>query len=218
MLLGRKVRGADGAHLAGLDQPVIGLERLFLRRRHVGPVRLVEVDMVGLQPGQRFLDRLDHVARLEADLARRHFRAELGEHQHLGAVAARLHPVAQHRLGLALAIDVGRVDGGKSGIKKGVKDAEGRCLLERPAQHIAAKHQRFKRKIGAAEAALGHGESPGVRQGLTSRTNNAASLAPPGAPDQRRDGNAMPKSAPQRVARCARACLRWINIRIWRLA
>ena len=53
---GRPQRGED-ADLAGTDEFVQRIHHLVIGRIMVGPVRLVEVDIVGLQPLQRSLDR-----------------------------------------------------------------------------------------------------------------------------------------------------------------
>src|SRR5665647_40900 len=58
--------GADVAHLAGLDHVVERFHRLFARRLGVEAVDLVEVDVVGAQPGQRGVDLLHHRAARQA--------------------------------------------------------------------------------------------------------------------------------------------------------
>ena len=59
----RERRRADGAHLAGLHQLVERLQRLVDRCVGIGPVHLVQVDVVGVQPTQAGLARLHHPAR-----------------------------------------------------------------------------------------------------------------------------------------------------------
>ena len=60
-LPGREVRAAEVAHLALAHQIVEGPQRLLERRLRIGRVRLVEVDVVGLQPAQAILDGLEDV-------------------------------------------------------------------------------------------------------------------------------------------------------------
>src|SRR5262249_57759204 len=55
------VRAAEVAHLALAHQVVEGAERLLERRLTVVPVRLVEIDVVGLEPPQRGLHALHDV-------------------------------------------------------------------------------------------------------------------------------------------------------------
>jgi hypothetical protein len=99
-----EVRGADGAHLAGLHEVVEGTQRVLERRVGVVVVRLVEVDVVGLQALERGLDRLADVGRREPDLAFAHRLAELGGQHHAAALAALLEPLADDGLGLAAAV------------------------------------------------------------------------------------------------------------------
>src|SRR5262249_47568044 len=60
------VGGADVAHLALAHQVVEGAERLRERRLAIVPVRLVEIDVVRLQPAQRGLHTLDDVLTRQA--------------------------------------------------------------------------------------------------------------------------------------------------------
>ncbi len=55
------VGGADGAHLALPDELVVGRQRFLQRRVLVVGVRLVEIDIVGLQTLQRVLDALQNI-------------------------------------------------------------------------------------------------------------------------------------------------------------
>ena len=93
---GRVVGRADIAHLALPYQVVEGAQGLVQRGLPVVGVRLVEVDVVGLQAGQRGLDGVHDVAAREALVVRpvAHRSAHLrGDHQAV-AVAALLHPPA----------------------------------------------------------------------------------------------------------------------------
>ena len=158
-----QVRGAAPADLALLDQALIGPERLVERRRHVGPVGEVEIDRVGLKALQRGFRRLLDVARLEAFLALAHRRADLGDDNDAAAVPARLHPFADDRLGFAAhiardpgRIDIGGVDGVEAGRRKAIQHRERGLLVRRPAEHIAAEHERGDGKISASQTAKLH--------------------------------------------------------------
>ena len=101
-----EVRAADVAHLALVDQLGQRSERLRDRRHVVGPVQLVEVDVVGLQPAQARLHRAADVATRAAYavvLAVRalHVHPELGGHDEL--VAATLERLPEHLLAAARA-------------------------------------------------------------------------------------------------------------------
>ena len=54
-LVGQEVGAADVADLAGVDEVVEGAQRLVDRRRRVGRVQLIEVDVVGAESPQRGL-------------------------------------------------------------------------------------------------------------------------------------------------------------------
>ena len=129
---GAFVRQADMADFAGLDQ--FGQRRQRLFDRHavmlrlvlvgadaetvgdaVGPVDLVEVDVVGLQPRQAGLDRREEVGAIQPRLAIAHPAEAAGRRtddlageDHPVALAARLEPAADHLLRLAVGVGGGR--------------------------------------------------------------------------------------------------------------
>ncbi|MGY4318905.1 hypothetical protein ACVWW1_008232 [Bradyrhizobium sp. JR3.5] len=147
----------------GLDQFVIGRERLFLRCGLIVLMGLVEIDVVGLQPPQRVLDGARDVVRLQADIAASHVHADLGGEDDAVAVAAHLHPLADDRLGLAAVmarhparIDVGRIEERQSMLQHGVEQAKRRRLVHRPAEHIAAEAEGRDGEAGTAERAMLH--------------------------------------------------------------
>src|SRR5258705_7778599 len=55
-----KVADSDGANLALLEQGAHGLGRFFNRHQRVGPVDLVDVDIVCPQPAEGILDLLEN--------------------------------------------------------------------------------------------------------------------------------------------------------------
>ncbi len=119
---------------------------------------LVEVDDVGLQPRQRAVHGLHHVATRQS-LPFRHRVAELGGDQHLLATAAALgDPVPQHGFGLAArmswrpaGIDVGGVDQVEAMVDEGVQQLEAPRRVGGPAEHIAAERPRGDLKPRPAE-------------------------------------------------------------------
>jgi hypothetical protein len=118
-LLGGPLRDADVERLAGADEVGERLHRLLERRLVVEAVRLVEVDVVGLQPLQRAVDRLhDVLARQAAVVGPGAGRpVDLGEDlQRLAPLA--LERLAEHRLGLGVGVDVGGVEGGDADVER----------------------------------------------------------------------------------------------------
>ncbi|MNG30896.1 hypothetical protein D3C84_1166040 [compost metagenome] len=76
------------------------------------------------------------------------------------AVATRLQPFPDHGLGLALAIDVCGINGGKALIDEGVEHGKSGLLVHRPAEDIAPEHQGFDDEFTASERAAIHDASP----------------------------------------------------------
>ena len=119
---GGEIRAADVAHLAGAHEIVERAQRLLDRGERVGPVDLVEVEPVGLQPLQARLDGGHDVAARAAFLfAVVHRHAEFrGKHDVLAPVAQHL---AEHGLRAAApAIDVGRIEQRDPGVERLVDD------------------------------------------------------------------------------------------------
>lgn len=127
---GRLIRKPDVAHLASLHQAVERVERLLDRdlvgmrlargaakQRHgaIGPVKLIEIDIVRLKPPQRAFDGLVDVARVEAGGLAVGTEPGIGaasddlrREDHLVAGAAALEPAAEDLLGRALRLRLGR--------------------------------------------------------------------------------------------------------------
>ena len=128
----RHVGGPDRAHLARGNQRSVGLHGFFRRRDLIIEMGLVEIDIVGLQtPERRFAFAQDVI--LPEATAFAHVLADFGGDQHLVALAAFLHPVADDCFGLAAwmardpaRIAVGCVDGVEACVDKGIEDFE-RC-------------------------------------------------------------------------------------------
>ena len=110
-LLGPPLRHADVQHLAGAHEVVEGAQRLLERRLVVEAVRLVEVDVVGLQPLQRRVAALHDVLARQAAVV----LARAGRPVHLGEDLEALAPgalerLAEDRLGLGLRVHVSGVE------------------------------------------------------------------------------------------------------------
>lgn len=93
------------------------------RHQPVGKVDLVEIDIVGAEPVQRLVDRVEDIRAHEprrpaaAEPVVRRAADHLGRQHHAVAVVARLHPRADDALGASLRfgfrrdrIELGRVD------------------------------------------------------------------------------------------------------------
>lgn len=121
----RQIRGADRPDLPGPHEVGERGEGLLDIGVRVGVVDLVKVDVVGPQPLQRSLDRLDDptpgTAAAVGALA--HRSVELGRQHDL--VAASLECLSDDLLGLAVAVHIGGVD-------------EVDALVQRPVDHAHA--------------------------------------------------------------------------------
>ena len=99
---GRPLRHADVVDLAGPHEVVEGPQGLFERRLHVVAVRLEQVEVVGAEPLQRALARLDDVLAREPPVV----RVRTGRPEDLGEDLDRVAPhpaerLAEDALGLA---------------------------------------------------------------------------------------------------------------------
>lgn len=147
-----EVAGADGAHLARVDEPLVGAQGICLRYGGVERVREVHVDVVGAQARQRCADGLRDVGGRQAFTGRRvggGALAHLGHDLHALALrgAAGAQPGADDAFRLAAlvaghpaAVDVGGVDGGQARVDQAVEHGKAGGLVGRPAQHVAAKN------------------------------------------------------------------------------
>ena len=120
-VLGRERRVAEVADLALVHEVAQRAERLVDVGVLVGPVDLVEVDVVGAQPPQAVLALLEDPAAGPAVHVRvlAHRPHELGrEHDAVAPVRDRL---ADDLLGLAGGVDVGGVDEVDAGFERAVR-------------------------------------------------------------------------------------------------
>ncbi len=119
---GGEHRGAPVADEAALDEGAEGLDGLLDRCGRVGPVQLVEVDVVGAEAAEALLARRGDPRRRQAlALDRRlHREADLGG-QHDLVATARDGP-ADQLLGHPVAVGVGGVDQVDAPVEGGVDD------------------------------------------------------------------------------------------------
>ena len=107
-LLRRPLAEAEEARLAGGDDLLERLNRLLDRDARVEAMRLVEVDVVGLQPPEQGVDLLGDVGGREPAVVRvvGHLAPHLGG-QHVSVARAAGEDLAPRGLGGAAAVDVG---------------------------------------------------------------------------------------------------------------
>jgi len=113
------------ADLAGPDETVERAQRLLQRGVRVERVRLVEVDRVNAEPGQRGLERPGEVPSGQPDAVRvgSHRETSLGgEHDGFGEVSRSVvEPTADDLLRDAGRVDIGSVDQGAAGLDETVQ-------------------------------------------------------------------------------------------------
>ena len=133
-------------------------------------VDLVEVDPVGAQPPQRVLDRPHDPAARVAPLVGvlTHRVVELRGEDHVVAPAAG-ERLADDLLGLALAIDVGRVDEVDPGVERRVDDPDRLVVVgvAPRAEHHRAKTELADRHAGATQLTMLHSLPPFRRRVLS---------------------------------------------------
>ena len=103
---------ADVAHFAGADEVVEGAKGLVLGYGQAGPVQLVEVDAVGLEPAQRVLTGFDDVIARDAPVIRplAHLAVDLGGQNDFVAPAVLFEGAADELLAFAVVVDIGSID------------------------------------------------------------------------------------------------------------
>ena len=119
-LVGGPLADADVERLARADDVGEGLHGLLQRRLGVVPVGLVDVDVVGPQPAQRAVDRLEDVLAGQAAVVG---ALRAGGPVDLGEDLQALPPLpgerlAEDALGLAVRVDVGGVERRDPGVER----------------------------------------------------------------------------------------------------
>src|SRR6266851_3172781 len=137
-----KIRHADIAHLALLDDVIEGAHRLFERRVDIRPMHQIDIDVIGLQVPQALLDRRHYPLTTAVAPVRRLVVAdpELGHHNDIAA--ARPERPRQRLLGDAHAIGFGSI--------KAVDAA-----VDRPLHRLA--------KLGLVDPAIGAADLPAAK-------------------------------------------------------
>ena len=156
---GAVIRDAEIAHLALAHQVAHRAHRLLQRRRMVLLVQIIDVDVVGAEPLQAFVGRLQHPAPRQP--------AAIGIVADRVGEFCREDPVvpvvgngaADHLLGLAAIIGVRGVDEVDAGLARFRHDPRRRRLVGRPAEHHGAQTDRRNLQAAAAELAVLHGWS-----------------------------------------------------------
>ena len=107
------------------------LERLLEGRRIVVEMRLIQVDVVGLQPPQRIVDGLSRYRRPDSPLPAPMSQPTLVAITTLSRLPRLLQPLADDGLGFAALvagrparIDVGGIDEVEAGVDEGVEQAK----------------------------------------------------------------------------------------------
>src|SRR5690606_8280858 len=140
------VRGADLAHQALANERVEPPRHVFERRLRFVAVGVIEVDIVGPQPFERLGELVGH--RLRGEVAGLAEHPGLGGNAHLAAYAARLQPLADHRLALAAdvaghpdRVSLRGVDHSPTVLVEAVEDREAGVLVGGEAEHVAAQDE-----------------------------------------------------------------------------
>jgi len=129
-------RGPEIADLAGLDDVVQRLHRLLDRRVRIEAVDLVEIDVVGTEPGQRCVDLLHHGSPGEPSTAGSvaHRLEELRREHDVITTGVRLEGAAHDLLGAAVPVDVGGVPEGDAELDRLSEDRLP-CLVAQGPRH-----------------------------------------------------------------------------------
>jgi len=160
----RVVARPDVAHLAGSHQVIQRAQRFVEWRVPVRGMRLVEIDVVGIQAAQAVLDGAHDVLAAEALAVRPvpHARAHLGRDHDLVARPGA-QPPADDALGDAAgiagcppAVDVRRVDEVDAGLPGAVEHTEGLLLGGSPAKRHRAQAQLADLQPGASQLTIFH--------------------------------------------------------------
>jgi len=156
---GMEVRGAERADLARIDQLAERGEHILLRHAVIVLMREIQVDAIDTEPLERGLGGGGDMGGCKFFAIRAREHADLGRDQDLVALARGLEPFADHRLGFAALmagrpgrIDIGCVDHRAAAGDESIEHGKACCLVEVPAEYIAAQDERGDVKIGRAKA------------------------------------------------------------------
>ena len=135
-LRGAPLRDAPVEDLSLADQVLVGADRLLDRRRRVGAMALVQVEVVGAEAAQRGLDALEEVLAREAAVVRmlRHRKEGLGRDHEVAARDRRAAPAPSDLFGLARGVDVGGVEEVDAEVVGAVHDLPRRLAVDARAE------------------------------------------------------------------------------------
>src|SRR5207247_2071357 len=115
------------------------------RRVRVVPMRLIEIDVVRLQPPQRIFRRAQNVSLRQTFPVRAHLQPNSCGDDDLAASATLLESLADDRFRFTTTIarresgiNVSSVDQIKSGGDESIEQSKRRSLIRRPAENISA--------------------------------------------------------------------------------
>ena len=153
-------RGAEIADLALASEVVQRPQRLLQRRRGVGPVQLIEVEMIGLEPAQASLDLRHDVVAAAPPVIRplTHLVVDLrGQHN---PVAPALDGLSDQLLRPSLGVDVGGVQHVNPGIERGMHQGDCRSGFDPPTELRRPQPQGRDPHTRAAQLAILHRSIP----------------------------------------------------------
>ncbi len=152
----------------------------------VGRVEVVEVEVVGLQTREAFVDGAENGFAREAVLVRRvaHLEEDFAGQDDL--VAAALERVAEQRFRDTRVVHVGGVEEVDAGVEAAVDDLVGARLIERLAEGHGAEAEAGDVEVGVGKGAVVHGR-------MISRRSEWLRRLPP--------SSVIPRLAPKRRAR-----------------
>jgi hypothetical protein len=150
----REVRRPDVADLPLRDELGERLERLLDRGQGIGPVQLVEVDVVGSRAPQAPLDGAADVgpgAVTAGALLRGGVHPELGRHDDL--VTAARQGSSEQLLAGSVPVDVRGVEGRDAGVDRGIHDRAGPLGVDPGAEGVAPDADHRHLEVAVTEGA-----------------------------------------------------------------
>jgi hypothetical protein len=145
-LLDRKVADPDRADRSPPEQRVHRLRGFLDRNQRVGPVNLIDVDMIGSKPAQGILDLLQDAgpAGIAEDASVLPIKPGLGGDEHLRAQAAPGDRLADDFLRAAKPVDRRRIDEVDAMLQRRPDRGHGPCFIG-AAPHPTADGPRAER-------------------------------------------------------------------------
>ncbi len=133
----------------------------FERRIEIIPVRLVEIDIISLQPPQRIIHRRRDPGFRETAFCPAHLHAAFGRNDYFAPVPTPRQPVADDGFGFArpyvraeIAYRNPRYRSHSGRLRPAIQNFEAGRRVQAPAEHIAAEHDRRQRDAGFSSCFL----------------------------------------------------------------